>query len=439
MASSIQTLGHASLLVSDRQGAPLLITDPWLIGSAYWRSWWLQHYPSPAELENITQVKYAYLTHEHPDHLHVPSIRKIGHDATYLCPDLPDVSMSGFLRDQGFTVKTTDECVWMPLNDEISVLSLSLWNDDSILLIKTPTTLIINFNDAKPNKKIVARIREIRDSINCQKVVVLSSYSPASMVNSFVKDGTRVHVKNKKDYVEYLNGICTALKADFFMPFASQVVFLRSDSRWANEYKVSYEDLQTWWRTDCQLLHPYSTIDLETFAVSFVAEADYQSREAKDLPAIIKQEETEAASRMNPEDIKNLARKFGSSRWFSAPIFSKGIGFLCNDQALMFNPWTGKVREVSRGALDRCSFWLRIPPQSLKESLMNGHFGDLGITMFIEINLNGKTNSRLICVLFVLLTVDDYGHMQSIANFFRWMNSTVKRTLMSSPHIPMPN
>jgi hypothetical protein len=42
-------------------------------------------------------------------------------------------------------------------------------------------------------------------------------------------------------------------------------------------------------------------------------------------------------------------------------------------------------------------------------------------------------------VLFVLLTVDDYGHMQSIANFLRWMNSTVKRTLMSSPHIPMPN
>jgi hypothetical protein len=43
----LRTLGHAPLVVSEN-GRPVLATDPWLIGSTYWRSWWLEKYPTPA-------------------------------------------------------------------------------------------------------------------------------------------------------------------------------------------------------------------------------------------------------------------------------------------------------------------------------------------------------------------------------------------------------
>ncbi|CAN5285419.1 hypothetical protein BH20ACI1_BH20ACI1_05520 [soil metagenome] len=42
-----KTLGHATLLLFEN-GKPLIATDPWLIGSAYWRSWWLEKYPTVA-------------------------------------------------------------------------------------------------------------------------------------------------------------------------------------------------------------------------------------------------------------------------------------------------------------------------------------------------------------------------------------------------------
>ncbi len=35
---TLKTIGHATLIVLE-DGKPLIATDPWLMGSALWRSW----------------------------------------------------------------------------------------------------------------------------------------------------------------------------------------------------------------------------------------------------------------------------------------------------------------------------------------------------------------------------------------------------------------
>jgi hypothetical protein len=438
MTSTITTLGHACLFLKDSNNIPILLTDPWLIGSVYWRSWWLQHYPNDEELEELSKVKYVYITHEHPDHLHIPSIRKLGKNPTYICPDLPDITMPEYLISCGFNVETPPIDKWMPLSEEISVLSIPLWNDDSLLLIKTPTAFIVNLNDAKPNKKILKKIKLVRDSLKDEKIIVLSSYSAASMVNSFIKNGTRINVKNKLDYVKYLNNVCDYLNADIFMPFASQAVFLRNDSQWANEYKVNYEDLKKYWTSKTELVPPYSTIDLETFEKNYVSPEEYNSKRDIKYNLITQQEEIDAKACFEEEDIKRLEDKLNSTRLFSMFTFSKGIGFLTNQDALIYSPWSGKIKREAISSLDKCSFWFKIPINSLKESLYNDHFGDLGITMFIEITLNYNTNPNLVCLFFVFVTINDYKHTKSIFNFFRWIFTTARKTLFSSPNIPLP-
>ena len=69
-----------------------------------------------------------------------------------------------------------------------------------------------------------------------KKVVVLSSHSPASIVNSCERDGERVSLLARGDFVKYATSACQKLDADYFMPIASQAVFHRSDSRWANAW-----------------------------------------------------------------------------------------------------------------------------------------------------------------------------------------------------------
>jgi UDP-MurNAc hydroxylase len=64
----IETVGHAGLLVRDDQGTPVLFTDPWISGSCYWRSWWLQNYPAPELVAELQRSRYCVITHEHPDH-----------------------------------------------------------------------------------------------------------------------------------------------------------------------------------------------------------------------------------------------------------------------------------------------------------------------------------------------------------------------------------
>src|SRR5688572_26572543 len=95
----LQIIGHASLLIRNEQDEPVLLTDPWLIGSCYWRSWWIQNYPDEKQLEILRRVKYCYITHEHPDHYHIPSLRKLGNGPHYLAPEVPNCQISTYVHD----------------------------------------------------------------------------------------------------------------------------------------------------------------------------------------------------------------------------------------------------------------------------------------------------------------------------------------------------
>jgi hypothetical protein len=434
----IQTLGHATLLLSDQNNQPLLITDPWITGSVYWRSWWLENYPNEDQLEQLSQAKYVYITHEHPDHFHPPSIRKLGKKATYLFPELPDMSMSNFLDQQNHQTQILKKNQWLTIGKEISILSVPLWSDDTILLIDTPTAFIVNLNDSKPNSTILIQIHKLKQALLDKKTIVLSSYSPASIVNSFIHNDQRVSLKNKSDYVDYLNRVNTALGADIFMPFASQAVFLRSDSSWANDYKVTVSELETYWNNKAKLLPPFSTVDLNTFKTSFVPKAEYNSKGEKKFLLIKEQEQIEQQATLDEQDIKKLRKKLNSSRLFLAVLFPKGIGFSCNQYHLIYNPLKGKVSNCDLKRLQQANFWIKIPTQSLKDSLTNDHFGDLGITMFIIINLEEQLKPVLVYLFFMLLTINDYKHNRSFLNFIRWVFSTVRLTLFTSPKIPIP-
>src|SRR5215831_13388844 len=86
----LRTLGYASLALFREGQGPILLTDPWLLGSTYWRSWWPHHYPSDEEIDWTAKSAFVYVTHEYPDHFHIPTIRRLGHLPSILFPALPE-------------------------------------------------------------------------------------------------------------------------------------------------------------------------------------------------------------------------------------------------------------------------------------------------------------------------------------------------------------
>src|SRR5262249_48786247 len=135
----LRTLGHACAVLCHEGETPLLATDPWLVGSVYWRSWWLQNYPCADEIEWLAQSAWIYVTHEHPERFHMPSIRRLGKGRAYLFPSLAEQGYLAYMAQHGYRAEAVPPLRWRTIGESVSILSIPVWNDDSLLLVDTPT------------------------------------------------------------------------------------------------------------------------------------------------------------------------------------------------------------------------------------------------------------------------------------------------------------
>lgn len=431
-----RTLGHASLAVYRDGERPLLLTDPWLVGSVYWRSWWLQNYPSGEDLDWLAASAHVYVTHEHPDHFHTPSIRRLGTDPLYLFPDLAEQGCIRYLTQHGYRAKATPALRWLPLGEGVSVLSYPMWNDDSLLLIDTPNALILNLNDAKPLPPVLKAVRRLADRIGKPRIL-LCSYSPASVVNSFLDDNGIVALRSERHYVDYACGLCDDLSIDYYLPFASQAVFCRPDSLWANDYRTTYDHLCRYWSSRARLLPPFTTLDLSDFGYTSVSGEAYRAANPSTLARRVMQRMAEeGAADLTTEEVALLERKLNVFRWLLWVLFPRGFAFRLGVRRLVYDPRRGRLGD---GAVEnQGDFVIDVPPATMKEALHNDHLTDLGITMFVRIRLLRKIDPRKAYGLFVLFQFDDYRHLAGIGPFLRWFGRGLRYTLARLPSPPQP-
>jgi hypothetical protein len=295
----------------------------------------------------------------------------------------------------------------------------------------------LNQNDSKPTYRQWKQLKKFLDS-HCpadKKRVLMSSYSPASIVNSFLKNSKRVSMKQKKDYIEYICRNCDLLDIDFFMPFASQVIFYRSDSNWANSFKVSYDDAKNHWKSKAQLVPPYSTLDLEKFSFTSKDPAKYNHHPEKYLAKAKEYEERDQAAVISDEYMAKLRKKMNRGRLFFCVLFPGGFSFDLGNLFLYYSPWSGKIKKTEENEKVKGHFSLIIPRQALRDVLDFNHFGDLGITMFTLIVLNRTNNPKLIYLFFIIITMDDYNHLGGPGNFWKWVRENWQFRKWNIPEI----
>jgi hypothetical protein len=431
-----RTLGHASLAIYREGERPLLLTDPWLVGSVYWRSWWLQNYPSAAELDWLETAAHVYVTHEHADHFHTPSIRRLGPGPFYLFPDLAEQDGIQYLVERGYRAEAAPALQWLPLGEGVSILSIPMWNDDSLLLIDTPNALILNLNDAKPLPPVLKALCRLADRIGKPRIL-LCSYSPASLVNSFVDNNGIVTLKPAQHYVNYICRLCDRLDVEYYLPFASQAVFCRPDSVWANDYRTTYNDLCRYWNAGAQLLPPYTTLDLCDFSHSSVPSGAYRARDPLKLSDRVNERMAEEqATPITKGEVTLLERKLNVFRWLLWALFPRGFGFRLGGSCLAYDPRRGRLQDDT--GVGQGDFVVEVPPATMKEALHNNHISDLGITMFVRIRLLRSIDPRKAYGLFVLFQFDDYRHLAGLGPFLRWLGRGLRFTLARLPAPPQP-
>jgi hypothetical protein len=419
----LRTMGHASLALYEPGSGPILLTDPWLVGSVYWRSWWLQNYPSDAELDWLATAATVYITHEHPDHFHMPSIRRLGAGPRYLFPALTERPFLDHMARHGFRAEILPALSWRALGGGVSILSIPAWNDDSLLLIDTPKALILNLNDAKPLPPVLKAIRRLADR-SAKAKVLLCSYSPASMVNSFSDASGMLRLKEPAQYVDWVSRTCDRLGADFYLPFASQAEFHRADSAWANDFRTSFSDLERHWRARARLLPPFTTLDLGDLSHIAVPPERYRAVDLATLQRLTRARvAAEGETQIDAEDVAGLRRKLNTFRYLWMLLFPRGFSFALGERRLKYEPWRGALVDVSAESGD---FVVSVPKLTMKDAIRNNHVSDLGITMFVRVRLLRRINPRKVYGMFVVFAFDDYRHLASVGAFWRWLRNGVR-------------
>ncbi len=253
-------VGHASLLLD--HGDVSLLCDPWLVGEAFnegWAAW-----PAPcitaAQLERVTHL---WVSHEHPDHLSIPTLRSIPPARRAGITALYQHHWSGevaeLLRTFGFAdVVELEHGVPRSLGPGIDVVLHQVGHEDAALTIRGGGRTVLDLNDCKPSDAKLARMREEIGPVD----VLVDQFSVAGWpgnpedvdrhrrVAASVLDGVARHVR--------------VVEPRWLLPAASFVRFVSVENAYLNEAGNPVETVvERFGRDRTIVLHPGDTWDLD--------------------------------------------------------------------------------------------------------------------------------------------------------------------------------
>ncbi len=356
-------LAHACLETT--HGDTNLLVDPWLLGSAYWRSWW-NYPPVPDGLIDTLDPDFIYLTHLHWDHFHGATLKRLGRDRTILIPETPDTRIRDDLTKLGF-----HRIIELPhgrpfrVADDFTITSYQFnWFADSALVIEAGGVVLLNCNDAKlmglPLRQLIARHPKID--------FVLRSHSSANARVCYeVYDQGNIHIDRPEKYTLEFADFAQSVGASYAIPFASNHCYLHEDTYGFNGYTnyapsvAAYFDANGITDPKCVVMAPGDSwsqkAGFEIGTVDWyenIADAIEKYRDSK-LGSLTKTKAMENRVRLKPALVERYARMLAETvPWIVRRYFKNHpITLVLWDRT----GWNGLVVDVWRGRITFVDRW----------------------------------------------------------------------------------
>lgn len=233
MELGFETIGNATLICHDRK--PVLATDPWLEGSAYFGSWIHTHAIPAEQMEHVRACPYLWISHGHPDHLSLESLEKL-RDKEILLPDHYGGRISHDLVGMGYKVRVLKDGEWVQLSDNLRVCSIGNYYQDALLLCALGDSLIVNSNDSG-DLGAGAYVKSQVEKYERSFLLALTGYGDADMINFFDEDGSHIPppAMKKEPFGAGIASILEGFGIDYYVPFAALHKYQRTDSAWTNQ------------------------------------------------------------------------------------------------------------------------------------------------------------------------------------------------------------
>jgi UDP-MurNAc hydroxylase len=424
-----EILSHAGLRIEHE--AKTLIVDPWLIGSAYWRSWW--NYP-PVNVERVSTLRadYVYLSHIHWDHFHGPSLRTLGKDVQILIPEDRYSRMRDDLRAMGFKrVREIPHGKSFTLAPDFSITPFLFFPlTDSMLAVKAGNTVLLDANDCKICGLPLRHVKKLFPSVD----FVLRSHSSANVrVCHEYLDRDAGHyesVDDKEGYLRSFSNFMSAIQPRYAVPFASNHCHLHRDALRFNRWQQTPKDVKDYFQryraanglaTELVTMLPGSTWrELEGFHLA--PEDDWFSNRENRIEAYGKANAAKLADYYAAEEKvtvseTDLRRYFDRLRshvpWFwrrrfkGRPVFFRALSGP-REQLWKIDLFAGSVARVNREEYLASNMRIEMPAIILRQCLRMNMFSHAGISKRIKWVASSKSMGLL--GFFVLMTdFEEYG------------------------------
>jgi len=239
-------LSHAGLCVE--HNGVRVVSDPWLIGSCYWRSWW--NFPEPpAALIADLKPDYIYLTHLHWDHFHGASLKKLFAPTTpILVPKVQTTRMLDDLRWLGFdNITEVPHGTSVALGEGFTLYSyqFNFLSVDSAMVLTGGGRTILNSNDCKLFGWPLRQITHAFPKID----FVLRSHSSARAIPYCIEGYKEKFpdMRTQQNYIEEFSRFALHIGARYAIPFASNHCFLHRETVAFNDTAVVPDDVRAYY------------------------------------------------------------------------------------------------------------------------------------------------------------------------------------------------
>ena len=247
-------LSHAGLCVE--HNGVRVVSDPWLIGSCYWRSWW--NFPEPpAALIADLKPDYIYLTHLHWDHFHGASLKKLFAPTTpILVPKVQTTRMLDDLRWLGFdNITEVPHGTSVALGEGFTLYSyqFNFLSVDSAMVLTGGGRTILNSNDCKLFGWPLRQITHAFPKID----FVLRSHSSARAIPYCIEGYREMFpdMRTQQNYIEEFSRFALHIGARYAIPFASNHCFLHRETLCFNDTAVVPDDVRAYYQRLAQRSH----------------------------------------------------------------------------------------------------------------------------------------------------------------------------------------
>lgn len=373
MDLGFDTIGNATLIAYDR--GPVLVTDPWVEGDAYFGSWTLSHEIPEEQLAAIKRARFVWFSHGHPDHLNAGSLPHF-RGKQILLPDHHGGRIRGDLEREGYRVRVLEDRVWTRLSDRVRVLCIPDYNQDAILLINVGGTLVVNLNDAS-DRGWGTFVRRTVKQFEKSYLLSLCNYGDADMMNFHDEAGGFIEpaAAHKWPIGALINEKLRTYGTKGFIPFSSLHRYQRTDSVWANRYCAEREDY-------AKGFDPSGGALLPAFIRFDVTKGEYEEIDPPERPLVLREAKEFGDDWDEPlerDEVKLAAAYFRSVEHLGTFLDFVNVRVGNKDHVIELT-----ARNFDRGVT------FEAPRNSLVQALRYEVFDDLLIGNFMRTTLHGR-------------------------------------------------